>query len=179
MPKPWKYKNVLCSSYHLLCAGIKASTHNPSDICQDRGVYLSLSPNFTKIAVVMLVSSYMYICVLCSCCTLILYSLPHSHSQPSNNSQTPLPLKPSSCPPLFNFVCFVVCQMRYQEQQKLQKHQKAEIAEHCLREADVKTVTGENDYRDYVYGIVKECIYVISVFSPVYFKCLNLRAFNE
>ena len=33
--------------------------------------------------------------------------------------------------------------MRYQEQQKLQKHQKAEIAEHCLKEIDLKIVTGE------------------------------------
>jgi hypothetical protein len=33
--------------------------------------------------------------------------------------------------------------MRYQEQQKLQKHQKAEIAEHCLQDTDLKMVTGE------------------------------------
>lgn len=33
--------------------------------------------------------------------------------------------------------------MRYQEQQKLQKHQKAEIAEHHLGDTDLKTVTGK------------------------------------
>ena len=33
--------------------------------------------------------------------------------------------------------------MRYQEQQKLQKHQKAEIAEHYLQDSDLKMVTGE------------------------------------
>ena len=31
--------------------------------------------------------------------------------------------------------------MRYQEQQKLQKHQKAEIEEHHLRDSEIKTVT--------------------------------------
>ena len=33
--------------------------------------------------------------------------------------------------------------MRYQEQQKLQKHQKAEIAEHCLQDSELKMVTGK------------------------------------
>ena len=70
---------------------------------------------------------------------------------------TPTPPQPSSYPLWLNFVCYVVLQMRYQEQQKLQKHQKAEIAEHCLGVADVKTVTGETvlcywfDYRDHIW----------------------------
>ena len=48
------------------------------------------------------------------------------------------------CVGVFFYNVCTCTQMRYQEQQKLQKHQKAEMAEHYLKDIDLKTVTGKD-----------------------------------